>query len=342
MVARHRWEGKQHVEALRQGLEGVRRLTGAGLMGHASAFVRRLLDWDDRVHLLSPTDRGELRMLGSDAAEHAGQPDEAERHALAAVGVAQRNRLPALGARAASRIGVLKIHEDDIETAERWLWDALRFARESGDAKARSNAHLSLGRFYEHRSQHDLALTAYEASLESARTAELLDEELAARGAIARIDRLEGRLERAVRTFDEITSKAQSSVREVAALDARLQLGLCAWADHDPVTARPAFEEVRGGARGNLFVLEFYACIGEAWAHAAERRWTDAEMVLMQAEDLRYDVRLHDSEAERLRWDLRQLADDAHRDDLVARIDKLDVLATRTHSTAGGPGVPTE
>ncbi len=342
MVARHRWEGKQHVEALRQGLEGVRRLTGAGLMGHASAFVRRLLDWDDRVHLLSPTDRGELRMLGSDAAEHAGQPDEAERHALAAVGVAQRNRLPALGARAASRIGVLKIHEDDIETAERWLWDALRFARESGDAKARSNAHLSLGRFYEHRSQHDLALTAYEASLESARTAELLDEELAARGAIARIDRLEGRLERAVRTFDEITSKAQSSGREVAALDARLQLGLCAWADHDPVTARPAFEEVRGGARGNLFVLEFYACIGEAWAHAAERRWTDAEMVLMQAEDLRYDVRLHDSEAERLRWDLRQLADDAHRDDLVARIDKLDVLATRTHSTAGGPGVPTE
>ena len=342
MVARHTWEGKRHEDALRTGLVGVTRLTSAGLMGHASAFVRRLLDWDDRVHLLDPADRGELRMLGSDAAEHAGQPDEAERHALAAVGVAQRNRLPALGARAASRVGVLKIHEDDIESAERWLWDALRFARESGDPKARSHAHLSLGRFYEHRRQHELALTAFEASLESARTAGLLDAELAARSAIAQIDRICGRLDRAVDTFDEIASKAQDAGLEVAALDARLQLGLCAWADDDPASAVVAFEEVRNGARGNLFVLEFYACVGEAWAHAAERRWTDTEMVLMQAEDLRYDVRLHDAEAEELRRSLRELAERAHRDDLVARIDRLDVLATRTASTHSGSQTRTE
>ncbi len=335
MVARHRWEGQQHTEALRLGIEGVTRLTGAGLMGHSSAFVRRLLDWDDRVHLLTPTERGELRMLGSDAAEHAGQPQEAERHALAAVGVAQRNRLPALGARAASRVGVLKIQEDDTEAAERWLWDALRFARQSGDPKARSNAHLSLGRFYEHRDQYELALTAFEASLESARTGDLVGEELAARAAVARIDRLVGRLDRAVSTFDELASKAQASGREVAALDARLQLGLCAWANDDPVAAQAAFEEVRSGARGNLFVLEFYACVGEAWALAAQRRWTDAEMVLMQAEDLRYDVRLHDTEAERLRRALRDLAVAAHRDDLVTRIDKLDMLTTRTQSAHG-------
>ena len=336
MVARHHWEGDQPVTALRLALEGVRRLTGAGLMGHACSFARRLLEWDDQVHLLSPTDRGELRMLGSEAAEHAGQPDEAEDHALAAVEIARHNELPALGARAASRVGILAIQGDDVESAERWLWDALRFARQSGDPKARSNAHLSLGRFYEHRHQLDLALTAYEASLESARGADLLDEELGARGAIARIDRLEGRLERAVEIFEEITHQAQEAGLEVAALVARLQLGLCAWADGDPPTARAAFEDVRGGARGNLFVLEFYACLGEAWAHAAERRWSDAEMVLMQAEDLRYDVRLHDAEAERLRRSLRELASQAHRDDLVARVDKLNVSVTRTHSTHGG------
>ncbi len=336
VLARHHWEGDEHSKALRLGLEGVRRLTGAGLMGHASSFVRRLLDWDDRSHLLSAEDRGELRMLGSDAAEHAGQPDEAERHALAAVGIAQRNRLPALGARAASRVGVLRIQAEDVEAAETWLWDALRFARQSGDTKARSSAHRSLGLFYERRHQLDLALTAYEASLESARAGDLLDEALAARGAIARIDRLEGRLDRAVRTFEEIASKAADSGREVAALDARLQLGLCAWVNEDSAAARVAFEEVRDGARGNLFVLEFYACLGQAWAHAAEREWTDCEMVLMQAEDLRYDVRLADAEAERLRRNVRELAAAAHRDDIIRRVDKLDVMVTRTHSTHGG------
>ncbi len=333
VVARHHWEGGERALGMRQGVESVQRLHAAGLMGHATSFTRRLLEWDDRTQLLSAEDRCELRLLGSDAAEHAGQPFEAERHALAAVELARRNYLPALGARAASRVGVLKIQADDVTTAERWLWDALRFARQSGDAKARSNAHLSLGQLYNYTEKKSLALTAFEASLEGARQAGLDAEALAARAAIARIDRLEGRTERAERTFEQVARAAQEAGLEVMALDARLQLGLCAWVRDDPDDAKVAFDEVRRGARGNLFVLEFQACLGEAWAHAAGGAWTDCEMALMQAEDLRYDVRMHDPEVERLRQDLRALAQDAHRVDVVERADRLDLRTTRTHST---------
>ncbi|MCA9546769.1 MAG: AAA family ATPase, partial [Myxococcales bacterium] len=86
VVARHHWEGGERALGMRQGLESVQRLHAAGLMGHATSFTRRLLEWDDRTQLLSAEDRCELRLLGSDAAEHAGQPFEAERHALAAGG----------------------------------------------------------------------------------------------------------------------------------------------------------------------------------------------------------------------------------------------------------------
>ena len=333
VVARHHWEGADRSEAMRLGLEGVQRLHASGLMGHATSFVRRLLEWDDRCQMLSAEDRCELRLLGSDAAEHAGQPFEAERHALAAVELARRNYLFGLGARAASRLGVLKLQADDVSAAERWLWDALRFARQSGDARARASAHLSLGHLYQHTDKRSLALTAFEASLEGARQAELLAEELAARAAIARIDRLEGRIERADRTFETIAARALEAGLEVAALEARLQIGLCAWARDDPDAARAAFEDVRRGARGNLFVIEFQACLGEAWAHAAEGHWTNCELALMHAEDLRYDVRLHDSEAERLRCDLRTLAEDAHRLDVVERADRLDLRSLRTHPT---------
>ena len=94
-----------------------------------------------------------------------------------------------------------------------------------------------------------------------------------------------------------------------------------------------AFHTRTQAARGNLFSHEFYACIGAAWSFAAEDRWTDAELCLMQAEDLRFDVRLSDAEAEELRLALRKLALDARRDDIVSRIDKIDVVGTKTSTT---------
>lgn len=336
VVARHYAEAGLMSQALRLGREGVRRLHASGLMGHATSFTRRLLEWDDMGHLLSAEDRGELCLVASDSAEHAGQPDEADTYARQAVGIAQRNYLFSLGARAASRLGVLRVRADQPEEAEGWLTDALKFARTSGDAEARSNAHLSLGQFYQHLRRLDQARSAFEASLESARSVDSPAAELAARLALAHLDRLEGRLARAEDAFAELAQSAAESSLEVNALTARLELGVCAWSRNDAVAARGQFEEVRQAAHGNLFALEFYACLGEAWAQASLGAWGEVELLLIQAEDLKFDVRMHDAEAERMRRALRELAVASGRHELVERIDRLDILTTRTHTTTHG------
>jgi tetratricopeptide (TPR) repeat protein len=228
---------------------------------------------------------------------------------------------------------MLQLRQDEMEAAESSLWEALRYARSSGNPRALADVNLSLGYFYQQRGKNDLAVTAFESSLDSAVSGEVLAAELDALIALARLDRLEGHVKGSEERLTHIVEVAQREGLEVAALSGRLHLGLCAWRQGDYVKARDAFEEVRQGARGNLFSHEFYACIGAAWSFAAESRWTDAEICLMQAEDLRFDVRLSDSEAEHLRLSLRQLAVDARRDDVVARIDKIDVVGTKTDST---------
>ncbi len=333
VVARHLWEAGEKATALQLGITGLNRLHGSGLMGHATNFARRLLRWNDECAILETADEGELRMLASIAAEHSGQPDEAEQYALTAAEAARKAELDALGARAAGRVGVLKLQHDDPEAAEQWLWDALRFARASGDARALSDVNLSLGYFYQRRGKLDLSATAYQVSFEISVEHALIEAELAARSALAGLDRIQGHLDRATESFEFIADRAQEVGLEVAALNARLQLGLCAWSRNDAASAREAFEEVKQGARGNLFTLEFYASMGAAWAYAADGRWNEAEMCIMFAEDLRYDVRLRDPEAETLRITLLELARAGRRPDLVGRVEKLDMLRTRAGST---------
>ncbi len=335
VVARHLWAGGERARALEMGVDGAHRLHAAGLMGHTVSFTRRLFKWDDDEGQLDPETRCELHLLASDAAEHAGQPAEAETQARAGVDIARAHDLDAVGARAAGRLGVLKLAHDDADQAEQWLWEALRFARESGDRRALADVHHSLGKFYQHTGELDLALVAYEFSLESAIEAGLVGSRLQARSALARLDRIQGRVDRAEHTFEAIADEAIEEGLEVASVDARLQLGLCAWAREDAATALTAFEEARQAARGNLFVLEYMACLGQAWAHAMEESWTDAELALMHAEDLRYDVRLSDVETDRLRRDLKNLAVLARRPDLVERIDKLMMasMASTSHGT---------
>lgn len=333
VVARHYWAGGEKQRALQLGLDGVHRLYDAGLMGHTVSFSRRLLMWAEQVDGLDADDLCELRLLASDAAEHAGQPFEAEAQAQSAVEFAREHQLDALGARAAGRLGVLKLQHDQADEAEQWLWDALRFARDSGDKRALADVHHSLGRFYQHKGELDLALVAFEFSLESAIESGNSALQIAAKSALARLDRIQGRVERAEVTFERLAEQALDEGLEVAAIDARLQLGLCAWSRDDAPSALAAFEEARQSARGNLFVLEFVACLGEAWAHAVEGAWNDADLILMQAEDLRYDVRHRDPETERLRLDIRELAVLARRDDLVERVDKLHLSSTKTGST---------
>ena len=93
--------------------------------------------------------------------------------------------------------------------------------------------------------------------------------------------------------------------------------------------AKGHFEDVRRGARGNLFAYEFYSALGLAWCYATNKRWSDVEMCLIQAEDLRFDVRLKDPEAEKLRVSIFDLATASHREDLLERLEKLDVLTSR-------------
>lgn len=333
VVARHYWAGGEHDRALFLGLEGVYRLFGSGLMGHTTSFVRRLLKWDGEAEVFGPEDRGELHLLASIAAEHAGQPDEAQTYAEQAATLAKKANLDPLGARAWGRVGMLQLRQDEMETAESSLWEALRYARASGDARALADVNLSLGYFYQQGGQNDLAITAFESSLDSALSGGVLASELDALIALARLDRLLGHVSGAEKRLEHIIEVAQREGLEVAALSARLHLGLCAWRRGSVPEARDAFEEVRQAARGNLFSHEFYACIGAAWSFAAEDRWTDAELCLMQAEDLRFDVRLSDAEAEELRLALRKLATDARRDDIVSRIEKIDVVGTKTSTT---------
>ena len=63
-----------------------------------------------------------------------------------------------------------------------------------------------------------------------------------------------------------------------------------------------------------------------------QKDWHEVEVALMQAEELRFDVRLKDPEAERLRVSIFDLAKGSSRHDLVERLNKLDVLTSRSLS----------
>ena len=194
VVARHHWEARAKTTALKLGLRGLSRLHSSGMMGHATSFAKRLLKWNDECNLLTPSDKGELLLLASIAAEHSGQPRRAQQYASDAVSLARDQHLDALGARGAGRMGVLRLQQDDAEAAEKWLWDALRFARQVGDSRASADVHLSLGFFYQRRGDNSLAMTAYEMSLEIARDQEFVETEFAARSAVAGLERIRGNL----------------------------------------------------------------------------------------------------------------------------------------------------
>ena len=140
-------------------------------------------------------------------------------------------------------------------------------------------------------------------------------------------ERVLGNLEEARTAFEKLADAAVEAGLEVASLNARLQLGLCAWNEGDHEEARGHFEEVRRGARAIYLRLSFtqhWGCI----CFAVQRKWSDVEVYLIQAEDLRFDMRLRP----RSRKITRQhfpARESAHREDLFERLDKLDVLTSR-------------
>ena len=80
MVARNYWAGDLKNLALETGLDSLRHLVQSGLMGHATSVTRRLLEWDNELKTLTHEERGELCLMGGEAATHAGHHAEAEGH----------------------------------------------------------------------------------------------------------------------------------------------------------------------------------------------------------------------------------------------------------------------
>lgn len=334
MVARNYWAGDLKQIALETGLESVKRLVQSGLMGHATSVTRRLLSWDDELSALSPEERGQLGLLGGEAATHAGHHSEAEGFIEGALIVAKASQLYDLGARGMTQMGLSGLQSDQLERASHYFEEARQFLSSCKDTETIAVVYFGLGQWALAKEEIQEAIEYFEESLHHASQDEdYLTHQLAARLALAKITRSQGQIDLAERSFSRIYQNAVDAQLEVYSMEARLGLGLCAWRRGDPLTALPYFSEVRKMARGNLFYIEFYAAIGEAWAYALQQDWDKAQMALIQAEALRLDIPQRESELDELRQAMRDYAMHCNRLDLISQIDRLSDLSLNGSTT---------
>lgn len=337
MVARNYWAAGQKRVALERGQESLRRMMKSGLMGNANSLARRLLGWDDELSALSAEARCALSLSGGEAATHAGHHAEAEQYLERAIQEARAAQLYDLGARGTTQMGLSMLQADHTERASRYFSEAQSFLDSCHNPEALSVVHYGLGQWAMSKGEEELAVEHLEESLQLASVDEgLIAHQLSARLAIAKLTRLQGRIEPAERAFLKIYHDALAANLEVASLEARLGLGLCAWRRAAPEEALPYFSEVRKLSRGNLSSLEFYAAMGEAWAHALQNEWDLAQVVLLQAEGLCLDVPHREAELEELRLATKQHALSCHRLDLISQIQKLSGVSwvgNTTHHT---------
>ena len=328
MVARNYWAGGLKNLALETGLESLKRLVQSGLMGHATSVTRRLLNWDDRLKLLSDFDRGELCLMGGEAATHAGHHAEAEGFITSALELAKREKLFDLGAKGNVQMGLSFLQADRPDKAGYYFEEAQELIGFCQFKETLSVVYFGLGQWALSREDEIEAIEHFEESLSHALDhPDLLTYQLAARVSLAKITRSQGLIDRAEKAFNKIYQDALDAQLEVHSLEARLGLGLCAWRRSDPDTALPYFAEVRKSARGNLFYVEFFAAIGEAWAYALQQNWDKAQMALIQAETLRIDVPHRERELDELRQAMRDYALHCKRLDLISQIDRLSDLS---------------
>ena len=328
MVARNYWAGKLKNLALETGLDSLRRLVQSGLMGHATSVTRRLLEWDDELKTLTPEERGELCLMGGEAATHAGHHSEAEGFIEAGLKLAKFEQLADLGAKGTVQMGLSFLQADRIDRAAHYFAEAQHFIPACQDPETLSVVYFGLGQWALARNDESEAIELFEESLNFAiNHKHLLTYQLAARVALAKITRAQGQIDRAEKAFKKIYQDSLDGQLEVHSLEARLGLGLCAWRKGDPETALPFFSEVRKSAKGNLFYVEFFAAIGEAWAYALQQEWDKAQMALIQAETLRIDVPHRERELDELRQAMREYAFHCKRLDLISQIDRLSNLS---------------
>jgi serine/threonine protein kinase/tetratricopeptide (TPR) repeat protein len=328
MVARNYWAGNLKNLALETGLDSLRRLVQSGLMGHATSVTRRLLGWDDELKLLTTEERGELCLMGGEAATHAGHHAEAEGFIDSALQIAKIEKLADLGAKGTVQMALSFLQADRLDKAAHYFAEAQGFLPSCQEPETLSVVYFGLGQWSLAKEEESEAIEFFEESLGYALQYDhLLTYQLAARVALAKVTRAQGQIERAEKLFSRIYQDALDGQLEVHSLEARLGLGLCAWRKGDPETALPYFSEVRKSARGNLFYVEFFAAIGEAWAHALQQDWDKAQMALIQAETLRIDVPHRERELDELRQAMRDYAFHCKRLDLISQIDRLSDLS---------------
>jgi tetratricopeptide (TPR) repeat protein len=328
MVARNYWAGELKNLALETGLDSLRRLVQSGLMGHATSVTRRLLEWDNELKTLTPEERGELCLMGGEAATHAGHHAEAEGFIESGLKLAKFERLPDLGAKGTVQMGLSFLQADRLDRAAHYFDEAQHFIPACQDPETLSVVYFGLGQWALAREEESEAIELFEESLNFAiNHKHLLTYQLAARVALAKITRAQGQIDRAEKAFKKIYQDSLDGQLEVHSLEARLGLGLCAWRKGDPETALPFFSEVRKSAKGNLFYVEFFAAIGEAWAYALQQEWDKAQMALIQAETLRIDVPHRERELDELKQAMREYAFHCKRLDLISQIDRLSDLS---------------
>jgi eukaryotic-like serine/threonine-protein kinase len=334
MVARNYWEGDLKFKALSYGQQSLELLMQSGLMGHATSVVRRLLSWNDELQELNVEERCMLHLSGGESATLAGHHAEAEKHIEDAISLARAHDLYNIGARGTSQMGLTMLQADRLDQATHYFQEAQQFLGFCDDPEALCAVHYSLGRWSMAMGEEVRAIEHFEESLQFAMgDQKYLSHQLAARLALAKVTRSQGLIDQAERAFQRINQDATSSNFEVHSLEARLGLGLCAWRKNAPQDALPFFTEVRKAARGNLFFMEFYAAIGEAWAHALQNAWDQAQIALMQAESLRLDVPHRDQELEELRISMKEYVIRCKRLDLLSQLDKLSDLSIAGSTT---------
>ena len=231
-------------------------------------------------------------------------------------------------------MGLSMLKADRADRALHYFEEAQRFLMTCNDALSLASVHYALGYWALDQQNEHLAIEHFEESLNHSQNHNhLLQQSLMTRLALARLTRLNGSLEQAERAFNRIHSDAIDANLEVCSLEAKLGLGLCAWRKEDATEALAYFSEVRRSARGNLFILEFYASIGEAWSYARQQDWDQSQVALFQAESLRLDVLYRDKELEELRLSIKSFAQHYNRLDLISQVERLSNLSLGGNTT---------
>ncbi len=331
MVARNYWAGGRMQLGLELGIESLNRMIKSALMGNATSLVKKLLKWDEELESLSAEQRGDLLLLGGVSAHQAGHYAEAEGYIIQAIELSKTHQINALGMKASSQLAVNALKIDQLDKAKHYLDQALAYLPYHPDIESKVMVYDALGQWHVRLKEVDQALEAFEEALKHAnQSPDLISQQLYIKLSLASIARKNQQIDQAKEWFSAISDQAIAYSLEAIALEAKLGLALCAWKQEDVVEALALFSEVKQGARANLFVLEFYSALGEAWAYTLQKDWNQAQLSLMQAESLKVDIHIRDEELDLLRYSIKMYAQHYQRLDLMSQLDKLSALSIQT------------